>query len=195
MAGVRKTKSRGSLRTSLATLVVGVLASGGFGLEEASAEEDVFSYKAPNGVIHFTNVPTNRKFRSFSPPAQRVTKLSLKPTVAPANRWNHLRVGKELREMIANTANRFDLEPALVHAVVRAESGFNPRAVSSAGARGLMQLMPETALEVGVRDVFHPQDNLDGGVSYLRGLLDRYSGNVHLTLAASRLRACPRHLA
>ena len=86
--------------------------------------------------------------------------------------------------MISETAYRFDLEPALMHAVVRAESGYDPNAVSRAGARGLMQLMPETALEVGVRDVFHPQDNLEGGASYLRGLIDRYSGDVHLALAA-----------
>ncbi len=157
----------------------------GVALEAGPARaEDVFTYKSPNGVRHFTNVPTTRKFKSFSAPSQRLTLLSVKPSQPAASRWSSLRVGKDLREMIAKTAYRFDLEPALVHAVVRAESGFNPRAVSRAGARGLMQLMPETAIEVGVRDVFHPQDNLDGGVSYLRGLLDRYSGDVHLALAA-----------
>lgn len=149
----------------------------------ACAAEDVFTYKAPNGVQHFTNVPTTRKFKTFSPPSKGLTLLSLKKRSKPTP-WAKLRVGRELREMISDTAYRFDLEPALVHAVVRAESGFNPRAVSRAGARGLMQLMPQTAIEVGVRDVFHPQDNLDGGVSYLRGLVDRYAGDVHLALAA-----------
>ena len=151
----------------------------------ADAAEDVFTYRAPNGVQHFTNVPTTRKFRSFAPPSQRLTLLSMKPRVTQAPKgWKRLRVGQEMRDMIAKTAYRYDLEPALVHAVVRAESGFDPMAVSRAGARGLMQLMPQTAIEVGVRDVFHPQENLEGGASYLRGLLDRYSGNVHLALAA-----------
>ncbi|MDG2305977.1 MAG: lytic transglycosylase domain-containing protein [Candidatus Binatia bacterium] len=145
--------------------------------------DDVFTYRAPNGVQHFTNVPTTKKFKAFAPPSQRLTLLSLKRE-APKPAWTKLRVGREMREMIATTAYRFDLEPALMHAVVRAESGFNPQAVSRAGARGLMQLMPATALEVGVRDVFHPQDNLNGGASYLRGLIDRYSGDVHLALAA-----------
>ncbi len=177
----RKSTSRSAAVAWVAGLAMGVaciLAPG------AAPAEDVFTYKAPNGVQHFTNVPTTRKFRSFAPPSQRLTLLSLKDSKPAATRWSKLRVGRDMREMIAKTAYRFDLEPALVHAVVRAESGFNPQAVSSAGARGLMQLMPATAIEVGVRDVFHPQENLDGGVSYLRGLLDRYAGNVHLALAA-----------
>lgn len=161
----------------LALAAVGVAPS-------TTAAEDVFTYKAPNGVQHFTNVPTTRKFKSFSPPTQGLTLLSLKQKRARPTPWAKLRIGQDMRDMISTTAYRFDLEPALMHAVVRAESGFNPRAVSRAGARGLMQLMPATAIEVGVRDVFHPQENLEGGASYLRGLLDRYSGDVHLALAA-----------
>lgn len=185
MAGGRITDRTSRLRAGRATRIAAAVATlGALTVGPATADDDVFSYKAPNGVLHFTNVPTTRKFRSFAPPAQRVTLLSLKPTVRPPSPWSSLRVGKELREMIARTAYRFDLEPALVHAVVRAESGFDPHAVSRAGARGLMQLMPATAVEVGVRDVFHPQENLEGGVSYLRGLIDRYSGDVHLALAA-----------
>lgn len=150
-----------------------------------AAAEDVFTYRGSNGVQHFTNVPTDRRFRSFAPPAQRVTLLRLKDERRRGpSKWSRTTVGSEMREMIADTADLFDLEPALIHAVVRAESGFDPRAVSSAGARGLMQLMPETAIEVGVRDAFHPRQNLEGGASYLRGLIDRYSGNVHLALAA-----------
>ncbi|MBM4268198.1 MAG: lytic transglycosylase domain-containing protein [Deltaproteobacteria bacterium] len=103
--------------------------------------------------------------------------------VSAARKFARLEMTSEIRSMINDTADRFDLEPALVAAVVRAESGFNPQAVSSAGAQGLMQLMPGTALEVGVRDVFHPQENLEGGVSYLRNMIDRF-GNVQLGLAA-----------
>ena len=72
----------------------------------------------------------------------------------------------------------------LVKAVIRAESGFQPRAVSRKGARGLMQLMPETALLHGVRNIHEPSQNIEGGVQHLRMLLDRYGGNVPLALAA-----------
>jgi soluble lytic murein transglycosylase-like protein len=90
----------------------------------------------------------------------------------------------ELASIIDETSRRYGVDSALVHAVVRAESAFDHLAVSSAGARGLMQLMPTTASEVGVRNVFHPRDNLEGGVYYLRELLDRFSGNTRLALAA-----------
>ena len=86
--------------------------------------------------------------------------------------------------MIVETAGQFSLDAALVYAVVRAESGFDAQAVSAKGASGLMQLMPETAVEVGVKDLFHPRKNLEGGAAYLRGLLERYDGDVKLALAA-----------
>ncbi len=76
------------------------------------------------------------------------------------------------------------MDPVLVHAVIGAESAFNPWAVSRKGAQGLMQLMPRTASALGVRDSFNPRDNIEGGVRHLRYLLDRYSGNVSLALAA-----------
>jgi soluble lytic murein transglycosylase-like protein len=76
------------------------------------------------------------------------------------------------------------VSPELVRAVIQVESAFNPRAVSSKGAMGLMQLMPATARELGVDDPFHPEDNIRGGVAYLRQLLDRYDNDVELALAA-----------
>ncbi len=76
------------------------------------------------------------------------------------------------------------MNPALVEAVIRIESAFNPWAVSRKGAQGLMQLMPRTASALGVRDSFNPRQNIEGGVRHLRYLLDRYPGNVPLALAA-----------
>jgi len=87
-------------------------------------------------------------------------------------------------EMIRVIADHYDVEYALVKAVIKAESGFNHLAVSRKGAQGLMQLMPETAAQVRVQDVFLPQDNVEGGVKYLRRMLDRYDGNLALAVAA-----------
>lgn len=87
-------------------------------------------------------------------------------------------------EMIRIIADRYEVEYALVKAVIKAESGFNHLAVSPKGAQGLMQLMPETAAEVRVQDAFLPQDNIEGGVKYLRRMLDRYDGNLAFAVAA-----------
>ena len=86
----------------------------------------------------------------------------------------------EIREI----STRHGVDPTLVESVIRAESAFNPTAVSRTGARGLMQLMPKTALALGVRDSFNPRENIEGGVRHLRYLLDRYPGNVALAVAA-----------
>jgi soluble lytic murein transglycosylase-like protein len=87
-------------------------------------------------------------------------------------------------EAIRIIADSLDVEYALVKAIIKAESGFNHLAVSPKGAQGLMQLMPGTAAEVEVQDVFSPQENIAGGVRYLRQMLDRYAGNIALAVAA-----------
>ena len=126
------------------------------------------------GVTHFTNAPTDPRF-------QRVGALS-----GTAQGWLRLpdavrtRYSEEIREIAA----RHGVNAHLVEAVIRVESAFNPRAVSNKGAQGLMQLMPRTASALGVRNVFDPYQNIEGGVRHLRYLLDRYPGNVPLALAA-----------
>jgi len=108
---------------------------------------------------------------------------------------------ERLNELIRVTAERHNVNPELVRAVIKAESNGNPQAVSRKGALGLMQLMPSTAMELGVRDVFSPQDNLDAGVRYLRSLLQRYNGDLDRALAAynagagavDRARGVPRY--
>jgi soluble lytic murein transglycosylase-like protein len=87
-------------------------------------------------------------------------------------------------DIIVEHSRLHDIRPSLVRAVVQVESGFNPRAYSPKGAMGLMQLMPATAREFGVRNPFNPEENIRGGVAYLRQLLDRYDNNEQLALAA-----------
>ena len=86
--------------------------------------------------------------------------------------------------IIKKAAERYEIDPALVKAVIMAESNYNPRAISKVGARGLMQLMPATAEALGVEDCFNPEHNIHGGVRYLRQLLDRFDGDIELALAA-----------
>jgi hypothetical protein len=86
--------------------------------------------------------------------------------------------------IIHKVAERYEVDPALVKAIIMAESSYNPNAVSRKGARGLMQLMPRTARALGVEDSFDPEDNIDAGVRYFKQLLDRFNGNVKLAVAA-----------
>ncbi len=86
--------------------------------------------------------------------------------------------------IILQAANRYQVDPAIVKAIIMAESSFNPRAVSKRGAKGLMQLMPGTAEEMGVEDIFNPEHNINGGVRYYKKLLRRFKGDVKLALAA-----------
>ncbi len=90
---------------------------------------------------------------------------------------------REYAAIVGDLAPRLDLDPRLVIAVMAVESAFRPRAVSPKGARGLMQLIPSTADRFGVDDPFNPRQNIEGGMKYLRWLLDYFSGNVALALA------------
>lgn len=118
------------------------------------------------GIIHFTNAPEDPRDPESG---RRAGPQGLSGPFA-----------KEIREM----SSRYDVDPALVEAIVRAESSFDPSAVSRRGAAGLMQLMPRTASALGVGNRFDPRESIRGGVRHLRYLLDRYRGDVALAVAA-----------
>lgn len=90
----------------------------------------------------------------------------------------------EISSLVDKTAGEHQVDPKLVNAIIQVESGYNPRAVSRKGARGLMQLIPATAARFGVRNSFNPRQNIEGGVTYLKYLLDLFGGNVPLSVAA-----------
>jgi len=93
-------------------------------------------------------------------------------------------VGNPLRGLIASTALRHKIDPEFVASVVKAESSFNPKAVSPKGGQGLMQLMPQTAASLSVENALDPAANVEGGTKYLRQLLDQYDGDARKALAA-----------
>lgn len=124
---------------------------------------DIYRYVDENGVIHFTNTPTSSRFN-----------LYLKDSGSRP----------ELAEIIRRYSSHFHLEEALVKAVIKVESDYNPRAVSRKGALGLMQLLPETARILKVLDPLNPEENVRGGSRYLREMLDQFDGNLELALAA-----------
>ncbi len=90
----------------------------------------------------------------------------------------------EINKIVSSTAQKYKVDDRLVMAVIKQESNFDPNAVSKAGAQGLMQLMPQTAKEVGVLNPFSPSQNIEGGVRYLKQMLEKYRGNLILALAA-----------
>jgi soluble lytic murein transglycosylase-like protein len=100
------------------------------------------------------------------------------PTAAPAA------APADIDKLVEQTASRFQVDPDLVKAVIRVESGFDAKAVSSKGAMGLMQLVPATAQRFGVANPFDPKQNIEGGVNYLKYLLDLFGGDLNLSLAA-----------
>lgn len=106
------------------------------------------------------------------------------PDLTPAAANTPATTGPSLDTVVNHASDQTQLDPDLIASVIHAESGFNPNAVSRKGAQGLMQLMPKTAANLGVRDAFDPMDNVEGGSKYLRELLDRYHSNLVKALAA-----------
>ena len=152
---MRRSVSRGC---AAGLLVLGLLAG------EAKGE-GIYHYVGSRGNSHFSNVPSDRRYVPIGEKKRNAPRV------------------KSYDLMIVEAARAHGVPPALVKAVVASESSFNPKAVSAKGAQGLMQLMPATARSLGVQQPLHVEQNLDGGVRYLRSLIDRY-GDWSRALAA-----------
>jgi hypothetical protein len=142
----------------------------------------LYSYLDENGVRHFTNIapggePRDLKVTGSPTPVEKPS-VAQKPG-SPAS-------AKETRydPIINKYADSYRLDASLIRSMMAQESNFNARAVSPKGARGLMQLMPATAADLGVRNIHDPEENIKGGMKYMRSLLDKFDNNLVLSLAA-----------
>ncbi|MDL2227219.1 lytic transglycosylase domain-containing protein, partial [Deltaproteobacteria bacterium OttesenSCG-928-M10] len=124
---------------------------------------------------HLTNAPTDPRYRLFTVQVKVQRGLAGKRV-----RFTH----NTLRPIIMKAAAAYNLDPALIAAVIKSESAFDSQAVSWAGAQGLMQLMPATGREMGCRDPFDPEENVMAGSRYLRRMLNRFNGDLTLAIAA-----------
>jgi len=144
----------------------------------SDSSADIYRFEDDDGIVHFTDTPTDKRFKIFLRDLKKDkelrTKLKYSGTATPG----------EFEQIIKTCSDKYGVSIHLVKAVIHAESGYNPNAVSSKGASGLMQLMPGTARSLKVADRFNPNDNVEGGVKYLRFLLDTFRGDVSLALAA-----------
>lgn len=130
----------------------------------------IYRYIDAKGDYHFTNCPRDPKYRLYI----REKEDSMTVRVNP----------EQYNTMIEEFSEKYGIDSALVKAVIQAESGFNSHAVSHKGAMGLMQLMPQTAEQWQVIDVFNPRQNIEGGVRHLKYLLEAFENNLPLSLAA-----------
>ena len=138
--------------------------------------DGIFTFVDEQGVTHYSNLPyADRRYVALFP--QRVAKAA--PRVSRVSAEHVARFAKFIERAAVSNA----LDPQLLHAIIRVESGYNPNARSPKGAQGLMQLMPETGRRYGVRDPYDPKENIEGGARYLKDLLALFENNLELALA------------
>ena len=147
-----------------------------------SADAQIYQYEDADGTLHFSTTPRSeqaptRVHGARREPATTSVEAPSRPNPNPDSSHN------AFDRYIQEAAAAYGVPFAMIKAVVRAESAFNPHAVSHAGAMGLMQLMPATAESLNCADPFDPQSNIMAGTQYLRILLDRYNGDINLALA------------
>ena len=138
---------------------------------------DIYRSVDANGVTHFTNTPTGGQFSFYR-------KEIGNPGSAAKGRDAGAGVAHAMTDIIRRYAGMFNLEEALIRAVIKAESNYNPRAVSKKGAMGIMQLIPDTARDMQVENPFNPEENIRGGSRYLRLMLNEFNNDLELAIAA-----------
>jgi hypothetical protein len=138
-------------------------------LVPATAGAEIYKYVDENGVVMLTDTPTGGSGTVLD----RTSKGS-----------SSHKKGEDVHRLIVKKADKYDLDPALINAVIRTESAYDSHAISHKGAMGLMQLMPGTAREMGVDNPFNPEENIEGGTRYLKYLIKKYDGDVKRALAA-----------
>jgi soluble lytic murein transglycosylase-like protein len=148
-------------------------------LATRAAVATIFAFTDAQGTVHYSNVPVDTRYKVVIETAAPAGVTAETPPLGAL-----LRKSAQYSKVIESAARASRLEPALVQAVMVAESGGDPNALSKRGARGLMQLMPATARLYGVRNVFDPEQNVRAASQYLRDLTDRYQNDLELVLAA-----------
>jgi soluble lytic murein transglycosylase-like protein len=152
----------------------------GLGLVPGQASADIFSYTDEEGVVHFSNkAAVDARFRLYLKSADRrhAGVLPVSPSDGSVERFTRY------DEWIRQAAILYQIPEELIRSIIMCESNYDPRAVSPAGAQGLMQLMPETAMRMQVRDAFDPREAIFGGTRYLRVLANMFNGDLELTVA------------
>ena len=135
----------------------------------------IYRYVDEKGVIHFTNCPRDAKFKLYIRESKEDVGSEGSFFIRDSNQYDPL---------ISEFSKKYQVDFALIKAMIRAESGFNPFAVSRKGAKGLMQLMPETASRMNVLNILNPRENIEGGVRYFKYLLSLFDNDIRLSLAA-----------
>lgn len=155
-------------------------------LANRQPRRSLHQFQGADGTMTFTNRPEKYKHRDdYVEIVIKYERISLPPKYTPTPREIPKAItDTSLRSIVRHYAAHYGLSESLVYAVIRAESNFNPNAVSRAGARGLMQLMPGTAAEMGVTDIFDPAQNIAGGTQYLFKMHELFGNNKQLALAA-----------
>jgi len=145
----------------------------------SSSSAGIYRYVDENGVIHFTNCPRDPKFKLYI----RESREDVGDENGSSSA-SYVKDSNQYDSLITEFSRKYQVEFALIKAIIRAESGFNPLAVSRKGAKGLMQLMPETAQRVNVSNIFNPKENIEGGVRHFKYLLSLFNDDLRLSLAA-----------